>query len=405
MKICLVSPGHLGSNPRLVKEADALLEAGHEVHVIYGDSHAPARVRDRAILASSKWSHEVVGLLERKPLAMLARVVGKLSRRLFGMGWRSARLAESGYHPMALLLARRARRYKADLYIGHCLAALPAVVKAARYHGAKAGFDAEDFHSGELMDEGEGAVMNAMASLVEGRYLPRLSHRTAAAPLIAEAYEERYGLKFTTLLNVFPLAEAVKSDARFPAREGLVSFYWFSQTIGPGRGLEAFLDVAMATGVPLRMDLRGEVKEDYARALSDKIRGSMVEVAFLPPDEPANMVPCAAGYSAGLSLEQGEPLNRNLCLTNKAFTYLLAGTPVILSPTEAQSRLADELGEAGFVIDFSDVESASRRLREWIKNPMLRSTAAEEAQRLGRLRYNWDIEKKEFLQLVSSLEH
>ena len=33
-RICIVTPGALGSNPRVVKEADALVRAGHDVHVI-----------------------------------------------------------------------------------------------------------------------------------------------------------------------------------------------------------------------------------------------------------------------------------------------------------------------------------------------------------------------------------
>src|SRR5690625_6431809 len=33
-RICLVTTGHPSTNPRLVKEADALVEAGYNVHVV-----------------------------------------------------------------------------------------------------------------------------------------------------------------------------------------------------------------------------------------------------------------------------------------------------------------------------------------------------------------------------------
>ena len=33
-RICLVTSGHLSTNPRLVKEADALFSAGYEVSII-----------------------------------------------------------------------------------------------------------------------------------------------------------------------------------------------------------------------------------------------------------------------------------------------------------------------------------------------------------------------------------
>jgi len=34
--ICLLTPGHVASTPRLVKEADALVDAGYRVHVVAG---------------------------------------------------------------------------------------------------------------------------------------------------------------------------------------------------------------------------------------------------------------------------------------------------------------------------------------------------------------------------------
>jgi len=37
-KICLVSPGHVASNPRLVKEANSLVAAGYDVRVVAGDT-------------------------------------------------------------------------------------------------------------------------------------------------------------------------------------------------------------------------------------------------------------------------------------------------------------------------------------------------------------------------------
>ena len=36
-RICLVTPGNLAANPRIVKEADALQEAGYEVTAVVSD--------------------------------------------------------------------------------------------------------------------------------------------------------------------------------------------------------------------------------------------------------------------------------------------------------------------------------------------------------------------------------
>ena len=61
-KICLVSPGHVASNPRLVKEANSLLQAGYEVRVVAGDMVPFVRPLDNALLLSVEWTCDRIGL-------------------------------------------------------------------------------------------------------------------------------------------------------------------------------------------------------------------------------------------------------------------------------------------------------------------------------------------------------
>src|SRR5262245_46824630 len=61
-KVCLISPGHVASNPRLVKEADALHEAGFAVRVVAGDTTPSVRPLDETILARAAWPVSQVGL-------------------------------------------------------------------------------------------------------------------------------------------------------------------------------------------------------------------------------------------------------------------------------------------------------------------------------------------------------
>ena len=63
------------------------------------------------------------------------------------------------------------------------------------------------------------------------------------------------------------------------------------------------------------------------------------------------MARLAAQHDVGLASELSTPPNRAISLTNKVFTYLLAGIPVLLSNTPAQRGLAAELGEAAQVVD------------------------------------------------------
>src|SRR5207244_4423885 len=101
-------------------------------------------------------------------------------------------------------MVRAAVSEPADLFIGHNLPGLPAAVKAARMHGARAAFDAEDLHSAMGPSGEELTLWDLLAEYLERRFLPQCSYVTAASPLIAEAYAKRLGIALpTTILNVF----------------------------------------------------------------------------------------------------------------------------------------------------------------------------------------------------------
>ena len=396
LSICLVSPGHLASNPRLVKEADALVEKGHRVHVIYGETFTPAISRDADVLRKAKWSSQKVSLFSDRGRGLRWRAGQKLAYSLFKKGVGGTEVLCRASHPLFPGLRRAAFRHKADLYVGHCLPALPVVVAAAARNDSRCAFDAEDFHSGENEAAGDGAVSNRLARKIESRFLIRCDYLSAASPLIAQAYHETYGVEPTTLLNVFPLEEAGCPE---PAPV-LPAFYWFSQTVGPGRGLEEMIAILRALSRPVRLDLRGHASADYRRTLESLAQDSGVEVRLLPPDAPATMAPHATGYTAGLALEKRQPMNRDICLTNKAFTFLLAGIPVILSKTLAQEALAAELGGAAMLIDLTKPVESSASLATWLDSPEQQAKARMHSIHLGRERFNWDNEKQKLLELV-----
>ena len=60
MKICLITTGQPSTNPRLVKEADAFSEAGHEVNVVAAHWSEWASNLDGPLLASRQWRMSLV---------------------------------------------------------------------------------------------------------------------------------------------------------------------------------------------------------------------------------------------------------------------------------------------------------------------------------------------------------
>jgi hypothetical protein len=404
-RICLVSPSHAAANPRLIKEANALQAAGYAVHVVAGWYYPPLDQYDWEIYSRASWDRTVVHYVTG-PRILFGKLLRTLARRRIRSDSRpSVPYAIRAVHAASAMLARAAQRVPADLYIGHMLPGLYAAAKAARTHRAAYAFDAEDFHSEETEFVIRHPALATSIRTVEAALLPGARFVTAASPLIGRAYAEKYGIEEpTTLLNTFPLSEAPGAPPpNAPAAEH-PRLYWFSQTLGPGRGLEPLIATLGRMTRVCALHLRGTPTPGYVDDLRRQASGAGFrgELHFHPLAEPEAMPRLAAGYDLGLSLEQMQPRNRDLCLTNKIFTYLLAGLPVGLTPTSAQRQLAAELGDAALLLDLANPVAASHVLDTYFAHPARQSTARAAAWQLGRSRYNWEYEQQALVGVVGS---
>ncbi|MEO0454733.1 MAG: hypothetical protein AAFY98_11450 [Verrucomicrobiota bacterium] len=264
--------------------------------------------------------------------------------------------------------------------------------EAARLSRAKAGFDIEDYHPEEEVEIAQNRSRKRVAYRAMKKWLPLCRHLTAASPLIAEKCRQEFGIRAVTILNTYPLEDAPVNPV---GPRGEVQFYWFSQTIGPGRGLEDFIFMMSAMETPSELILRGMISNTYLQHLR-KITKPWAKhrLRVLDPCPPEKIVSACAGHTFGLCLENDYPMNRDLCLPNKIFAYLLAGTPVILSPTTAHRKLALELGSAAVVLDQKlSLNEKAKQIDEILSNTHYKENASSTALRLGRSVYNWDTEK------------
>lgn len=403
-RVCVVSPGNLASSPRTLKEADALHGAGYDVTAVVCDYTEELRDFDDAIAAKVPWT--VVRVARPRGERAISLAAMSLARIVVGAGAPvSTALAGYALGGPVSTLRRAALAIPADLYIAHYTAGLVAAAPVARHHGAMLGFDAEDFHSGEGRGGPTDAFRMKLVEAIEEAILPSCAHVTAASPLIGRAYAARYGIAPVPVLNVFPREMAIgrESASTGPGDPKSLRAYWFSQTIGPDRGLQTFLQAMARAKSRVTLDIRGGNQWGGGDRLLAMARGLGIgdRVSILPKASPDQMVILAAAYDIGLSLEEETTESRRLCLTNKIFTYLLAGLPVILSSTPAQRDIAGDLGSAAIVISLSDPDAAAAELDRLSGAPEALREAKAVAFRLGHERYNWDVEKETLIRAVA----
>jgi len=404
--ICLITPGHVSTTPRLVKNADALVEEGYQVHVIASAPFPPADKLDADVVSGARWAYTRANFRHERG-AFGRKVIRHLSRKIVGLGGPiSTGVAARAQFDESRVLAKTAARIRANLYIGHCLASLPAVAEASRAAGCHYGFDIEDYHDAETESALSDPVEIRIRNVLQKRLLPGCKPLTCSAPMIARRYSEEYNVDPLVLLNVFPLsfapASPIKSEPIAADRPAV--FYWFSQTIGSDRGLEETIAVMAQMQTPVELHLRGFATPSYLaglQGLATKL-GLRRPLRFLPPASPTEMARLAATADLGLSVERNSPLNKDICLANKIFVYLMAGIPQLMTATTAQSSLAKELGTAALVCDLSRVQETAARLDSFFADPAGVDQARKAAICAATERFCWDIEKRAFLEAVKA---
>lgn len=411
-RIVLITPSHPTNSIRMVKEADALSDEGHDVLVFACQFLVPASAQDEVILRSAGWRAAFVNYARTTnwKLFWYSRIRQKFSQllwRLFNkVGIRpSLGVTLRAFDRVLPELRSLVLRQNADLYIAHGLQALPIAVAAARRHRSRAGFDAEDLYTGMGTDHEKNSWSQLMALSLEREYIVDLDYLTAASPGVAEGMRRIYpDLDPVTIMNVFPLSH--RPVARPPTNfDRPLRLYWFSQTIGRCRGLEDA--VKALTELPpgqVELHLQGVWQPGFQRYLLELFSEMGVDPAVLTYHRPlpaTELVRFASQFDVGLALEVPVSENRRICMrdlcTNKVFTYLLAGLALVASSLDGS---ADVYGGAGRTYRSGDFKALACLIRCWLDNRDALARARQTAWEISETRYNWDVEKERFLAFV-----
>lgn len=400
-KIVLITTGQPSCNPRIVKEADALSAAGYEVTVVYNYFIAWADENDRLLLSNSSWKYYSAGGSPRQnnKRYLFTRIRNKMAiiiSLLSGNGFLMAERAQARAYDELLIAAKE---IKADWYIGHNLGALAVAVNAAAFNDAKAGFDFEDYYRGETLP---GSTIQGRITWLEQKYLPRLSYFSASSEMIKIAVQKDHpGFKGTvlTLHNCFPFKQQPQFKEK-DCNDKTLQLFWFSQTVGINRGLEVLIDALKIINAPeIHLSLAGNCSEymlSYIRSNSGDIVENIHFLGIIPAEELPSL---AAKFDIGLALETAFSENNNIALSNKIFTYLLAGNAIILSETAMQLAFNEQY-EIGESFSVGDKEWLVEKIKLY-KNHEKLNTQKKHNYELAKSQFNWEMESKKLLAVIN----
>ena len=399
VKIVLVTTGQPSVNPRIVKEADALSSAGYDVTMLYCHWIGWADEADKTIIEQAKWKAILIGGSPSKQRLKFyyTKLRFKICRFFDEIKARKFLVAEKAQARCFTELMNAASSMNADYFIGHNLGALAVVVNAAAAQKAKCGFDFEDYHRGEV-DDMSAADAKRMEYL-EDKYLPFCNYISFASPLIAEKQMlsfPKFKGSVIVLNNCFPLSSKIPE---LKSSENL-NLFWFSQTVGADRGLvTALLAMKLLYDSRIKLTLVGKIDDETLRDFQNILGGLSGQLIIKGVVTPAEIDSIAGQVDVGLAVEQSIPINRDLCLTNKVFTYLSNGLAIIFSNTLAQENFNNNFC-AGQLYYQGDVKGLAKCLQEYL-NPEKLYKQKLHNWHLAKDRLNWKEESKKLLEILN----
>ena len=151
----------------------------------------------------------------------------------------------------------------------------------------------------------------------------------------------------------------------------------------------------------IHLTFAGNCSNDFKTYLTENANNILQQIHLAGIISPDEIPAFAANFDVGLALELTIPDNRNICLTNKVFTYLLAGNAMILSDTAMQKAFNEEY-KIGEVFPADNVDLLMEKILYYKKNSRALDKQRTRNYELGKMEMNWE---KESVKLISALSN
>lgn len=394
-RILILIAAHLSMAPRPQKEADALAAAGHDVTVrgVWFDPELAER--DEMLASGRQWQFETI--LDIRPHRFSGRMrnlAARCKRKSAVISYRLLRHVEPDLlgHAVGYSFIR-AMEDAADLTIVHSEGGLWIGGELLKI-GRRVGVDFEDWFSEDLLpaDRLNRPVKSLRVWEQElarnCRYCLAPSHHMAIA--LAEALDVP---KPTVVYNAFPWREREALDGKRRDRQdaSTISLHWFSQTIGPGRGLELLFRALPRVTSNVQIHLRGNLSSERQAWLHALIPPDWRGRVHVHPTVPAaELLSRIAEHDIGLALEPTAVLSTDLTVSNKLFQYMLGGLAIIATRTRGQAEVFAQAPEIGAMISPDSAEELAQAIDQFAGDTEALRHAQHASLEAARTQFCWE---------------
>lgn len=399
-KVCMTVWNDFLNDARVMKEAETLQSAGHQVTVFA--LHTPGRTSKRQTLASGV----KVVRVDRSPLSGLRDRMGLLRGPAAGAPADQAKASRSrtvlrvvtrGLAHNSWVLRIVATR--PDVIHAHDVNTLPTAWLASRLSRAPLVYDAHEISTDR---EGYGSVRK-LVGWVEKKLMPRASATITTTDARAKFFARAYGICRPLVLQNRPRFAPTSRTDRL--REELVlrpdwPIILYQGGLQQGRGLDRL--IAAASELPNAYfvfvgggRLEGQLQALVAaRQLTDTVR-------FIPTVDLDQLHSYTQSADIGVQPLENTCLNHLTTDSNKLFEYVMAGLPVVTSDMPEIRKIVNE-HKFGLLIPPGDGEALAAALRRLVEDRELRETLAANAKRAAT-QLTWEAQESLLVDLYRGI--
>ncbi len=371
MRICVVVINSVWYDPRVRKQIEEYLRAGHEVRVV---GHKCARYDKEKVEKIPAPTH----------IVQIEKYQGKQSS------------------PFKKLHREHLRNQAITKAI---MDAEPQVIHANDYDALVPAYAAAKklgcvlvYDSHEICVENDFAkrfppIFIKYMGWNEKRICRRLDQMVCVSHAAADYFARKYGIAEPMVVtNCIPLRERIRVEQKHECFEVLNHGQFYE-----GRGYDLMVEAApLLRDLPnVRLALRGFGRiEDQLRKRVQELDGS--NVIFYPKVLVQELVPEAGKSHVGVAVTEPICLNFKLSVSNKLFEYAAAGLPVIMSDIP-EHRYLNEKYDFGLILEENTPQAFAEAVRKLYQDRELYERLSANALRLSE-EVNWETEFRRLLE-------
>lgn len=386
--ILFLTTASLAANPRLVKEFEYLKKHFNCSVVCFTHEDWSAPLSQKIVAANPSVNFVQIDRKKELYATLWSKVLHNIAIRLnplFKNTLSTAAFASNDKTPqlvkktMSIVIKQNFTHV-----IAHNLGAFYPALMAAKKRNVKLQIDIEDFYPGEAPYFNKAYETTNRHKIMQAAFT-LANNITYASDGIAKKCKATYKIpnrvKQITVINSFNSTDFVPPNVK---KENSLRCVWFSQNMGPNRGLEKVFDAAKEHP-NIEFHLVGKRNEVFLEKYS-----LSKNIILHPIMTQNNLHDFISSADIGLALESiNSDENRNICLANKVLAYAQAGLYILATKTYGQKQFLSSLNYKAGELIVKDLTTSLSELNKEQLTIRKKQVRWEQAKA-----FSWEVEQQ-----------